>query len=454
MVAHDNRASANQTLIVIGHLPHSEQLLSIGCGIVRQRAVCGGFVNEWLVGIPRVSQQLRNAHFDGIICIGGEDWWYHNRGHYDFQIMRRLAKYWPVLFVNSIGVRVPSTADKRVFLERIGRKIKSLSRGFVTVEPGFHVYSPLTVPGTAGQSLTRWALAPQIKIAARRAGIRQPLLWIHCPEGAGLDRLLDPVATVMQRTDRFESFPEADGAIIQCQIDYLKAHSDLVIYASQLLYDEERASVQGSMLAGHGVDIEYFISAGDCVDGVPVDIEGIHGPRVGFIGGIDRHTFDPELFCGVVERLPNVNFVMVGGSSMPEGWIKAQNVHFIGRKPYDQIASYMAAMDVLIMPWNRSPWIEACNPIKLKEYLAVGRPIVTRDFKALDSWRSFVRVAENPEAFAREINDALEQAHDPTEARLLLKSESWDMKAMEVAEAIATLPLKVRGTASTVMRAA
>ena len=35
--------------------------------------------------------------FDGIICIGGEDWWYHNRGHFDFQIMRRLAERWPVL---------------------------------------------------------------------------------------------------------------------------------------------------------------------------------------------------------------------------------------------------------------------------------------------------------------------------------------------------------------------
>ena len=33
--------------------------------------------------------------FDGIICIGGEDWWYHNRGHFDFQIMRRFAEDWP-----------------------------------------------------------------------------------------------------------------------------------------------------------------------------------------------------------------------------------------------------------------------------------------------------------------------------------------------------------------------
>ena len=59
--------------------------------------------------------------FDGIICIGGEDWWYHNRGHFDFQIMRRLAETMPVLFVNSLAVRMPSLKEKSQFAARIGR---------------------------------------------------------------------------------------------------------------------------------------------------------------------------------------------------------------------------------------------------------------------------------------------------------------------------------------------
>ena len=85
---------------------------------------------------------------------------------------------------------------------------------------------------------------------------------------------------------------------------------------------------------------------------------------------------------------------MIGGCSLPDGWCALPNVHFLGRKPYDEVARYMAAMDVLIMPWNHSEWIKACNPIKLKEYLAVGRPVVTTDFPALDGWRDLVRVAD------------------------------------------------------------
>ena len=103
--------------------------------------------------------------FDGIICIGGEDWWYHNRGHFDFQIMRRLAEDWPVLFVNSLAVRMPSLKEKSQFAARIGRKLKSLARGLVRVENNFWVFSPASVPGPTGQKLSSWALAPQIKIA-------------------------------------------------------------------------------------------------------------------------------------------------------------------------------------------------------------------------------------------------------------------------------------------------
>jgi hypothetical protein len=78
--------------------------------------------------------------FDGIVCMGGQDWWYHNRGHFDTQILRRLARRWPVLFVNSIAVRMPSVTGDKMFVERIQRKLKSLARGVVNVENKFWVF--------------------------------------------------------------------------------------------------------------------------------------------------------------------------------------------------------------------------------------------------------------------------------------------------------------------------
>ena len=388
----------------------------------------------------RGTSSCNRTGFDGVICIGGEDWWYHNRGHFDFQIMRRLARTWPVLFVNSLGVRMPSLSDKGLFAERLARKMKSLARGVVNVENNFWVYSPVSVPGERGKALSHWALAPQIKLAAARAGIRRPVVWMHCPAGAALIGELGGVATILQRTDRFEAFPEGDPDLLRRQIAVLKHEADLVVYAAPHLLDEETNEVRRQLLVTHGVDLEAFGAAASSAS-EPADVAGIPRPRIGFIGGIDAHTFDPALFLAVARQMPAVQFVMIGSCSLPDDWCPLPNVRFLGRKPYDTIAAYMAAMDVLIMPWNNSDWIKACNPIKLKEYLAVGRPVVTTDFAALGPWREFVRVAQSEQQFAAAIRESLDTPHDPAPARQAVSGESWDAKAAAVSAAILDLGL-------------
>lgn len=371
--------------------------------------------------------------FDGIICIGGEDWWYHNRGHFDLQVMRRFARRVPVLFVNSLGVRIPDLKTDAKFGTRIKRKLKSFGRGLVEVEPNFWVFSPVAIPGGRGEFFNAVALAPQIRLAAFRAGISRPVHWVHCPPGAELIEKIPAVAGVLQRTDRFEAFPEGDVALMTDQLDRLKSWADLTVYCAPHLAAEERAMTRRQLVVTHGVDLERFSEAGEAARRTtrpaPDDLAGITGPRVGFIGGIDHHTFDPELFLATVDRLPDVSFVLVGACTLPDAWLAGRNnVYWLGRKPYDVVADYMAHMDALIMPWNRSSWIEACNPIKLKEYLAVRRPVITTDFPALEPWRCNVRVAATPDQFAHAITAALDEGIGPDlVARLQL--ETWGKKA-------------------------
>ncbi len=374
--------------------------------------------------------------YDGIICIGGSDWWYHNRGHFDFQVLRRFARTMPVLYVNSLGVRVPEVTKPVQFASKIRRKLKSLARGVVHVENNFWVFSPLNIPGETGKKISGFALAPQIRLAARRAGITQPLLWMHCPAGAELIDALQPVGVIMQRTDRFEAFPEGDPVLLGRQVAAIKRAADLAIYCAPHLMAEEIGQVRGQLLVTHGVDVDTFIAEGSKRAPGPADVAIIPKPRVGFIGGIDAHTFDPELFAAVAKQLPDVNFVMIGGCSLPEDWCTLPNVRFLGRKPYDVVARYMAAMNVLIMPWNNSEWIKACNPIKMKEYLAVGRPVVTTDFPALDGWRDLVRIAGDAGTFAAHIRAALTEPYDPAPARDRVATETWEAKAASILNAV------------------
>lgn len=375
--------------------------------------------------------------FDGVICFGGGDWWYHNRGHYDMQMMRELSRRVPVVFVNSVGLRVPKPAEGTMFLRRIVRKLRSLSRGHVRVHDRFSVLSPFVVPGRLATTWSVPVASRQVRRAARRAGIRHPLVWITCPPGAEFLDHLDPVGVVYQRTDRWEAYPEADEAHVLSLHHRLRARADLTLFCATLLYDEEAGDCRAAAYVDHGVDYEMFAAAGSGGAETPEDVRDIPRPRAGFIGGIDASTFDPELFVSVARSLPEVHFVLVGACSLDEGWVDLPNVHLLGQKPYGEVAAYMAACDVLLMPWNQSEWIRACNPIKLKEYLAVGRPVVTTPFEELKHYAELVGVARGDAAFARAIRDALEAPPSPEVLRARVRQETWEAKASAVVDALA-----------------
>jgi glycosyltransferase involved in cell wall biosynthesis len=367
--------------------------------------------------------------FDGVICFGGEDWWYHNRGHYDMQMMRRLSGQMPVLYVNSIGMRVPSPTEGRMFLNRVRRKLRSIRRGLVEVSNDFAVYSPLTAPGRMGMSLSRALLARTVRRAARQRGIWRPLVWVACPTAAEAVEDLDPAAVVYQRTDRYECFRGVSVERISNYDGWLKARADLTVFCSTMLFNQEAHDCRRACCIDHGVDLERFVSATEGTPTEPPEVAVLPRPRVGFVGGIDAHTFDPDLFLETARGMPEAQFVLVGACSLPEGWCDLSNVTFLGKRPFEQVPAYLAACDVLIMPWQRSPWIESCNPVKLKEYLAAGRPVVTTDFAELRRYEGLVRVATDAGAFASSIREALAEPWAPRPARAHLGDQGWASKA-------------------------
>jgi len=394
-------------------------------------------------GISAIGPATRS--FDGVICFGGGDWWYHNRGHYDMQMMRNFSRLMPILYVNSVGVRMPSMREGRMFVRRVARKLRSLRRGLVRVETNFCVVSPLVAPGKMGGRISKPLLPPQIRWAAFRAGIRRPLVWVNCPAAAEAVDRLNPVAVIYERTDRSELFPGSDRDQIRQFHDRLCRRADLTLFCSELLFDAESRDCRNAMYVDHGVDFDRFEAAGLNPAGEPGDVRHIARPRVGFIGGIDSHTFDPPLLVDVARRLPQLQFLLVGACSLPAGWCQLPNVHLLGQRAYESVADYMAACDVLIMPWNSSDWIKACNPVKLKEYLAVGKPVVTTEFEELKRYEGFVRRATGGEEFAEQICRALTEQPDPDRMRQRVRTETWAAKSQAVLHRLTELGIQPAG---------
>ncbi len=373
-----------------------------------------------------------------VICFGGEDWWYHNRGHVDMQLMRRFARKGPTLYVNSIVMQKPSlqraTGGGRSLPQKVFRKTRSILRGLRRVDGDFWVYSPLSLPvhhiGLL-RSVNRWALSVQIGRAARRLGSVDPVVWVACPAACELALRMTKAALVYQRTDRFEEYPNVDMESVLACDRALKRHADLTLYASRRLYEEEQQQCRKAMYLDHGVDFDLFAAASNdpCV---PQDMRHIRHPVVGYFGGIDNHTSDIPFLEKLVKRLPEYSFVLVGNASSDVDMLRAcGNVHFLGQKSYEQIPHYGKCFDAAIMVWQQNRWIEGCNPIKLKEYLALGKPIVSTPFPELQYYADVAYQAATPEDFATCLKQAIDEDSPARIAarREKIKDATWDAKA-------------------------
>jgi glycosyltransferase involved in cell wall biosynthesis len=372
-----------------------------------------------------------------VICFGGEDWWYHNRAHIDMQLMRRFARMGTTLYVNSIVMQKPNLRRGQGFIQKLARKSRSIIRGLKKSDTGFWVYSPLSLPAhhsVLGRRLNDGMLRLQMFSAARRLGIRDPIVWVACPPACDVAVRMKKERLVYQRTDRLEEFPNVDSDVISAYDGKLKSSADLTIFVNKALYDQEADECRRAIYLDHGVDFEMFASAGDSPD-VPADLSTTKRPIVGFFGGLHDHTCDLNLLEKVPAMVPEMSFVFVGRVSADCGGLLAnENVFMLGQKPYERIPDYGKCFDVAIMPWRQNRWIEACNPIKLKEYLALGKPVVSTPFPELAEYLDVVYEARTPEEFAESIKRArVEDNPERIEKRRAKVAQaSWDSKAQLV----------------------
>ncbi len=247
---------------------------------------------------------------------------------------------------------------------------------------------------------------------------------------------MNPIGVVYQRTDMLEAFPGADRDRIRSFDLYMKDRADLTLFCSSYLFETERVNCRRPLYVDHGVDFAHFALAGTAGTNEPPDVRALSRPRVGFVGGIDEHTFDRALFLRTARRLSDVQFVLLGTCTLSQNWCDLENVTQLGQRHYEQVAAYMAACDVLIMPWKQNDWIRACNPVKLKEYLAVGRPVVSTFFEELSRYKDVVTVARGAGEFTAAIRAALSNPGDEYSRRSRVENDTWSAKTNNVMKAL------------------
>ncbi|KJK45731.1 family 2 glycosyl transferase [Lentzea aerocolonigenes] len=400
----------------------------------RHRAALRG-----LIGMREWPEPLdTNKNNAAYLCFSAQDWWYHNRAHSDFQLLRRVAKHRKVLLVNSIGLRMPLPGRSTQFLRRIFRKLKSVAmlvRRPIPDTPGFHVMTPLPLPFYGKpwlRKLNSVLVRAQVRAVSLALGMKKPVVVATIPTSWDVIKPMPRASLVYNRSDRHSAFPESDQVAIKALEDQLLEHSDHVLYVSRALQEEDQpqTGTRGHFL-DHGVDLEHFRRR----DQLPADIASIEGPVIGFFGSLDDYLVDFDLLERVAKEIPEAHLVLIGDATCSmERYEKYSNVTWLDFRPYEQIPAYGTGFDVALMPWLDNDWIKHANPIKLKEYLALGLPIVSTDFPEVQHYTDRVRVAANPDDFIEQIRLTLKDGGigTPEQRRRSVLSASWDARARDL----------------------
>jgi len=432
----------------------TDRVIQIRGGATECASSSGGRsgLSEWDLRRCSANVSVTGGTFDSVLCFGDSDWWYHNRGHADMQYMRRFARRCPVLYVNSLGMRRPRSSEGRVFVRRIARKALSIARYCADGGEGFWVLSPVFFPvftGWLGAAATK-ILGLQITTLLRVLRMRRPLVWVVCPSAACV---LDQVARaglVYQFSDAYTELSGGPHCLAGTMEARIARQADLILCASKRLVERARRLYGHGQYMEHGVDFELFDSAvrKPCLPG---PLRKSRRPMVGFFGNMDGNTVDRSLLEQVIRTRPQYQFVFVGPMADEFRSLRRHpNVIAIPRQPYRTVAHYGAAFDVCLMPWLHNHWIEHCNPIKLKEYLALGKPVVSTPFPELQRCGDLCYRASGADDFAWSIDRALQEDDERRQAarQAWAARHTWDGRFAKVLHLCAERGITLDGSIS------
>lgn len=353
-------------------------------------------------------------------------------------IMRLLSAKNRVLWLNSIATRTPNLASTRD-LGKIFRKLKSFFKGPRKISDSFWVYTPIVIPIPGSRIATAfntWLLRAMLRFTRRRLGMKRFQLWVFIPTAAKYAGKLGESLLVYYVTDEYSKFGYVNTEQVAADDRQLTQTADIIFGTAQSLVDKRRPANANTFLARHGVDYSVFSCALDPATPVPADIAALQKPLLGFYGSL-QHWIDYDLIEFLSRRHPEWSIALIGQPFVDlSRFAGIPNVHLLGRKPHATLPAYCKAMTVGLIPHKVCELTLNMNPIKLREYLCAGLPVVSVDLPEVRACADGedCRVATSYEEFEKAVAAAI--AADSPESRRRrsqsMQKESWEQRVADI----------------------
>ncbi|MGH8068883.1 MAG: glycosyltransferase, partial [Candidatus Entotheonellia bacterium] len=187
---------------------------------------------------------------------------------------------------------------------------------------------------------------------------------------------------------------------------------DQVFIHSPALWEKKGKLNPQTTFVPNGVDyLAYATPYGE-----PADLKPIPHPRMGYVG-IIKHQLDLALLAALAAHHRQWSFVLVGPqrlrgeqTALIQQLSHMPNVYFLGGKPVDALPAYVQHMDVCMLCYAVNEYTNFIYPLKLHEYLASGRPVVSSPIRSLEDFAHIVRLARTAAEWSAALNDLLAPA--------------------------------------------
>ncbi len=271
------------------------------------------------------------------------------------------------------------------------------------------------------------------------ADVRRAVSVVQHPGWRQLAYQVPDSRIVYDCMDHHHGFSQAAESLGPSERDLVRT-ADLVVGSSSWLYDRLSARNPNTVLVRNACEPGHFAEAPG-----KVHIASKGRKTIGYYGAI-AEWFDAELVYEVARAFPDCRILLVRADTagVVSSLSDCPNVESHGEVPYDELPAYLHGMDVCLIPFQLIELTHATNPVKIYEYLAAGKPVVTTDLPELrhPEMQPLIYRARNQGEFLSGVRSALAEAPDAPvrrKRRAFALSQTWDQRVEKLEDAVEAL---------------